>query len=199
VVWDGIASKVVIPAVVAPFVCGAAGFLATKLAYGASRSVDPEEATRGFRYTQIISSSLVALAHGTNDAQKTMGVVVLTLVAGDRLGADAGDGRRAELAHHQHVDHAQQGLEQVLRDDGEGQVVDAAQQMLLVEDETRPRAGGACLAAGMGSPACRSGLIRGDRGGCADGGSIHLVSPAPTTRTDPPQGQALATAGQVPL
>src|SRR5438045_9642089 len=40
---------------------------------------------RGFRRSQIISSSLVALAHGTNDAQKTMGVIVLTLVAGGRL------------------------------------------------------------------------------------------------------------------
>jgi PiT family inorganic phosphate transporter len=90
VIWNGVAAKVVIPAVLAPFVCGAAAFLATRLAYRASRSVDQEEATRGFRYTQVMSSSLVALAHGTNDAQKTMGVVVLTLVAGDRLGADAG-------------------------------------------------------------------------------------------------------------
>src|SRR4029078_7648019 len=44
----------------------------------------------GFRLSQWLSSSLVALAHGTNDAQKTMGVIVLTLVAGDRLAPGAG-------------------------------------------------------------------------------------------------------------
>jgi PiT family inorganic phosphate transporter len=47
-----------------------------------------EHASHGFRLGQIASSSLVALAHGTNDAQKTMGVVTLTLVPGGRLGAD---------------------------------------------------------------------------------------------------------------
>ena len=55
----------------------------------ASRGAFPSEhASRGFRLGQIASSSLVALAHGTNDAQKTMGVVTLTLIAGGRLGAD---------------------------------------------------------------------------------------------------------------
>src|SRR5262249_4417414 len=90
VIWSGIASKVVIPAVLAPFVCGAAAFIATKVSYGATRKVEQEPSEQGFRYSQIVSSSLVALAHGTNDAQKTMGVVVLTLVAGGRLSADAG-------------------------------------------------------------------------------------------------------------
>jgi PiT family inorganic phosphate transporter len=80
----------VIPAVPAPFVCGLAAFIATRLSYGLTRSADPDEAGRGFRLGQIASSSMVALAHGTNDAQKTMGVVVLTLVAGGKLSADAG-------------------------------------------------------------------------------------------------------------
>jgi inorganic phosphate transporter, PiT family len=90
VIWSGIASKVVIPAVLAPFVCGIAAFIATRLAYGETKGSDRTESARGFRYSQILSSSLVALAHGTNDAQKTMGVVVLTLVAGGRLSAHAG-------------------------------------------------------------------------------------------------------------
>jgi PiT family inorganic phosphate transporter len=90
VIWSGIASKVIIPAVLAPFVCGLAAFVATKLSYGESRSVRPETSSKGFRLSQVASSSMVALAHGTNDAQKTMGVVVLTLVAGGRLSADAG-------------------------------------------------------------------------------------------------------------
>jgi PiT family inorganic phosphate transporter len=90
VVWSGIASKVVIPAVLAPIVCGAAAFVATRLSFGLTRRVPEGSSGKGFRLGQIASSSLVALAHGTNDAQKTMGVVVLTLVAGGRLGADAG-------------------------------------------------------------------------------------------------------------
>jgi PiT family inorganic phosphate transporter len=90
VIWSGIASKVVIPAVVAPFVCGLAAFVATVLAYRLTRSRRAERSTTGFRFSQIASSSMVALAHGTNDAQKTMGVIVLTLVAGGRLSATAG-------------------------------------------------------------------------------------------------------------
>jgi PiT family inorganic phosphate transporter len=90
VIWNGIATKVVIPAVLAPFVCGGAAYLATRLSYGLTERTAGEARARGFRLGQIGSSSLVALAHGTNDAQKTMGVVVLTLVAGGRLSEDAG-------------------------------------------------------------------------------------------------------------
>jgi inorganic phosphate transporter, PiT family len=90
VIWDGIASKVIIPTLIAPFVCGLAAWIATKLSYRTTRAVADEQAGEGFRYTQILSSSLVALAHGTNDAQKTMGVIVLTLVAGGRLSENAG-------------------------------------------------------------------------------------------------------------
>jgi inorganic phosphate transporter, PiT family len=90
VIWSGIFAKVIIPALLAPFICGGVAYLATRLSYGFTRSVPGEHSSRGFRLGQIASSSLVALAHGTNDAQKTMGVVTLTLVAGNRLGADAG-------------------------------------------------------------------------------------------------------------
>jgi PiT family inorganic phosphate transporter len=56
-------------------------FLATRLAYALTRRYDGKPDGRdGFRWGQIFSSSLVALAHGTNDAQKTMGVITLTLV-----------------------------------------------------------------------------------------------------------------------
>jgi inorganic phosphate transporter, PiT family len=90
VVWSGIAAKVLIPALLAPFVCGLAALVATRLAYRLTRSVDDESAGNGFRRSQILSSGLVALAHGTNDAQKTMGVIVLTLVAGGQLAAGSG-------------------------------------------------------------------------------------------------------------
>jgi inorganic phosphate transporter, PiT family len=90
VIWSGIVAKVVMPALLAPFICGIAAYLATRLSFGLTRGMSEEHSSRGFRLGQIASSSLVALAHGTNDAQKTMGVVVLTLVAGGRLSADAG-------------------------------------------------------------------------------------------------------------
>ena len=85
VIWSGIASKVVIPALLAPFVCGLAAYIATRLSYRLTRRTDERADRERFRLSQISSSSMVALAHGTNDAQKTMGVIVLTLVAGGRL------------------------------------------------------------------------------------------------------------------
>jgi inorganic phosphate transporter, PiT family len=71
-------SKIVIPAVLAPFTAGLVSFLATRIAYGITRKRQRD----GFKKGQIFTSSLVSLAHGTNDAQKTMGVITLTLVAG---------------------------------------------------------------------------------------------------------------------
>lgn len=74
--------KVILPAVIAPVTAGVVAFSATKLAYWITRRYDGRPDGRGgFRYGQIFSSSLVALSHGTNDAQKTMGVITLTLIA----------------------------------------------------------------------------------------------------------------------
>ncbi|HEY8281791.1 MAG TPA: inorganic phosphate transporter [Leifsonia sp.] len=74
--------KVILPAVIAPFTAGVVAYSATKLAYWITRRHDGRPDGRGgFRYGQIFSSSLVALSHGTNDAQKTMGVITLTLIA----------------------------------------------------------------------------------------------------------------------
>ncbi|MDQ1129137.1 inorganic phosphate transporter [Microbacterium sp. SORGH_AS_0888] len=74
-------SKVVLPAVIAPFTAGVIAFVTTKVAYAVTRRYDGKPDGRdGFRWGQIFSSSLVALAHGTNDAQKTMGVITLALI-----------------------------------------------------------------------------------------------------------------------
>jgi PiT family inorganic phosphate transporter len=78
-------SKVIIPAVLAPLVAGLAGFIATRLAYRITRRPVEKNHRAGFRVGQIFTSSMVALAHGTNDAQKTMGVITLTLIAGGFL------------------------------------------------------------------------------------------------------------------
>ncbi len=74
-------SKVVLPALIAPFTAGVIAFLVTRLAYAVTRRYDNKPDGRdGFRWGQIFTSSLVALAHGTNDAQKTMGVITLALI-----------------------------------------------------------------------------------------------------------------------
>ncbi|WP_100813795.1 inorganic phosphate transporter [Microbacterium lacus] len=74
-------SKVILPAVIAPLTAGIIAFAATKLAYSLTRRYDGRPDGRdGFRWGQIFTSSLVALAHGTNDAQKTMGVITLALI-----------------------------------------------------------------------------------------------------------------------
>ncbi|MDF2574264.1 MAG: inorganic phosphate transporter, partial [Agromyces sp.] len=75
-------SKVILPALLAPLTAGLVAYAATKLAYAITRRYDGKPDGRdGFRYAQIFSSSLVALAHGTNDAQKTMGVITLTFIS----------------------------------------------------------------------------------------------------------------------
>src|SRR4051794_8933182 len=85
VIWKGAAAKVAIPAILAPMVAGLAAFIATRIAYRMTRRVGKETTSTGYRLGQIGSSGIVALAHGTNDAQKTMGVIVLALIAADRL------------------------------------------------------------------------------------------------------------------
>ena len=74
-------SKVILPAIIAPLTAGLIAYIATKLAYAMTRRYDNKPDGRdGFRFGQIFTSSLVALAHGTNDAQKTMGIITLLLI-----------------------------------------------------------------------------------------------------------------------
>ncbi|KDA05833.1 phosphate transporter [Microbacterium sp. CH12i] len=74
-------SKVILPALIAPVTAGIIAYVATKIAYSITRRYDGKPDGRdGFRWGQIFTSSLVALAHGTNDAQKTMGVITLALI-----------------------------------------------------------------------------------------------------------------------
>ncbi|MFJ3233971.1 anion permease [Streptomyces sp. NPDC086787] len=88
--FAAIVEKIVIPAVLSPVVAGVVSVLATYFAYVITRRADPDQARRGFRGGQIGSASLVALAHGTNDAQKTMGVITLALISAGALPHDAG-------------------------------------------------------------------------------------------------------------
>ncbi|MFI9754811.1 anion permease [Streptomyces collinus] len=88
--FDKVVEKVLLPAVASPVVAGVAALLATYLAYRLTDRARKDSVTRGFRIGQVASASLVSLAHGTNDAQKTMGVITLTLISAGALGHDAG-------------------------------------------------------------------------------------------------------------
>ncbi|MDT5192957.1 MAG: inorganic phosphate transporter, PiT family [Mycobacterium sp.] len=79
--WKGVVSTVVIPAICAPLVAGLVATVGTWLVYRAVRGVPEARTDKGFRYGQIGSASLVSLAHGTNDAQKTMGIIFLALIS----------------------------------------------------------------------------------------------------------------------
>ncbi|MFI6283853.1 anion permease [Streptomyces sp. NPDC051018] len=80
-----VVTKVLIPAVAAPLVAGIGAFFAARLTYRIGRKADGKGTEKGYRAGQIASAGLVSLAHGTNDAQKTMGIITLALVAGDVL------------------------------------------------------------------------------------------------------------------
>lgn len=79
-------TKVLIPALISPAIAGIASFIAVKLIYLVVRKLDEKYVEDGFRHGQTITACLVALSHGTNDAQKTMGIITLTLIA---VGAQA--------------------------------------------------------------------------------------------------------------
>jgi PiT family inorganic phosphate transporter len=89
VLWNGLIEKVAVPAVVAPILAMIAAGLAILVAYRIIGRQSPGVVTRGFRLGQLGSSALFSLSHGTNDAQKTMGIIFLALVANGNLDADA--------------------------------------------------------------------------------------------------------------
>ena len=86
VVWngtaklDGVIGKVVLPALFAPVVAGIVAAVGTFLVFKIVAGVAERFTEEGFRWGQIGTASLVSLAHGTNDAQKTMGVITLALI-----------------------------------------------------------------------------------------------------------------------
>lgn len=79
--FAAVLTKVLIPALVSPVVAGLAGFCAVKLIFFVVRKMEEGQIESGFRHGQTVTACLVALSHGTNDAQKTMGIITLTLIA----------------------------------------------------------------------------------------------------------------------
>jgi PiT family inorganic phosphate transporter len=86
---SGIVDKVVVPALVAPVLAFAVAGIAILVAYRILGRARPGPVVRGFRLGQLLSASLLALSHGTNDAQKTMGIIFLALVANGNVAPDA--------------------------------------------------------------------------------------------------------------
>jgi len=79
---DGVIGKVILPAVASPVIAGVVAAVGTWLIFRVVAGVAERFTETGFRWGQVGSASLVSLAHGTNDAQKTMGVITLALIAG---------------------------------------------------------------------------------------------------------------------
>jgi PiT family inorganic phosphate transporter len=88
--FDVVVEKILVPAVSSPIVCGGVALVATYLAYTLTRRGRRSTVHNGFRYGQTVSASMVSLAHGTGDAQKTMGIITLVLIASGHLSADSG-------------------------------------------------------------------------------------------------------------
>ncbi|MEU2855848.1 anion permease [Streptomyces syringium] len=89
VIWSGVLEKVVIPMFLSPFVGLFLGYLVMVVIMWMFRKANPHKAKRGFRIAQTVSAAGMALGHGLQDAQKTMGIVVMALVIADVQDAGA--------------------------------------------------------------------------------------------------------------
>lgn len=85
--WMGILCKVIIPTVVSPLLGFLGGGVLTVIISWLFRRAQPGTMNRGFRRAQLVSASFMALSHGLNDAQKTMGIITLALLAAGAIGA----------------------------------------------------------------------------------------------------------------
>ena len=85
--WHNLLQTVVVPALLSPFMAGAVALIGTVFVYRLIRRLGERKARTGYRVGQVFSASLVSLAHGTNDAQKTMGVISLALIANGNISA----------------------------------------------------------------------------------------------------------------
>src|SRR6185312_3068751 len=70
--WDGVITSIIVPAVASPVIAGTVAGLGTWIVFKIVTSIPERRRDAGFRWGQVGSASLVSLAHGTNDAQKTI-------------------------------------------------------------------------------------------------------------------------------
>jgi len=90
VAWSAIEQKVLIPMVVSPLVGFCVAFLLMLAIMWLFRRRHPGKINRGFRLAQTLSAAAMALGHGLQDAQKTMGVIFLALLTAGYANADDG-------------------------------------------------------------------------------------------------------------
>ncbi|MFH8405445.1 anion permease [Streptomyces sp. NPDC018019] len=83
VYWSGVIEKVVVPMFLSPVIGLVLGYLVMVVIMWLFRKSNPHKAKRGFRIAQTVSAAGMALGHGLQDAQKTMGIVVMALVIAD--------------------------------------------------------------------------------------------------------------------
>ncbi|EST21827.1 inorganic phosphate transporter [Streptomycetaceae bacterium MP113-05] len=83
VYWTGVVEKIVIPMFLSPVVGILLGYLVMLTLMWLFRRANPSKAKRGFRIAQTVSAAAMALGHGIQDAQKTMGVVVMAMTIAD--------------------------------------------------------------------------------------------------------------------
>jgi inorganic phosphate transporter, PiT family len=88
IIKDGLVEKVIIPALIAPTLAFAVAGIVILMTYRIVGRQRPGVVTRGYRLGQLVSGSMFSLAHGTNDAQKTMGIITLALIAHGNLPAN---------------------------------------------------------------------------------------------------------------
>src|SRR3954449_11047380 len=88
--FGAVLTKVVLPALLSPLVAGIVALVATYLAYRIAERGEDGTVKKGFKMGQIVSASMVALAHGTNDAQKPMGIITLPLIPAGVLAPNSG-------------------------------------------------------------------------------------------------------------
>jgi inorganic phosphate transporter, PiT family len=88
---DGLVEKVIVPGLVAPVLAFVVAGVAILVTYRIVGRLRPGSVNRSYRHGQLVSASMFSLAHGTNDAQKTMGIITLALIAHGNLPADSFD------------------------------------------------------------------------------------------------------------
>jgi PiT family inorganic phosphate transporter len=86
---DGILGKVVVPLVSSPVLGIVIGFSFMVVLLNVFRRMHPRKLNDRFRRLQVVSAAFMAFSHGSNDAQKTMGIMTLALIAGGILDHDA--------------------------------------------------------------------------------------------------------------
>lgn len=90
ILWSGVLDKVVIPLFTSPVVGFVVGFLFMNILFEVLRPLSQKTVNKWFSKLQIISAAFVAFSHGSNDAQKTMGIITLALVSAGMLDSSAG-------------------------------------------------------------------------------------------------------------